>query len=442
MRNKNLLILTTEMALILLFLVSCTANAKLTNVPMIPAKTIEPTNTVVLQIPTETEFVSPTNTVPYPTTTPFPIPAGKLAFSDGSPNLDGSLKILDIKSNRVTKIVGARQKIDGVEISLFSPSITWSPDGHWIAFVAEDIRANKWIYAYYDIYIAKSDGSQIKRLTFSPSHAKSSISWSPDGKYILTNMDGETGISDIYLINAKNGEISRRLTVSTNNGMNKSKWSPDGKRIAFTFGNRLFIMDADGKNRKLLKDFSPGYPMMLSWSDDGSKIILGVDNKINGHCSNMFAINPDGSDFSQITNNAGYNYSPSWSDGKFFIFSGTSFICDTIPKSGNIYISDIRGNTQELLLNIDANSSIAWSPLPALVIGNNYAITELSDNLNLHSSASLTSDVLKKLKVGDIFTILDGPVDTDDYYWWKIRTTDGTEGWIVEMAYWYKLLNP
>jgi dipeptidyl aminopeptidase/acylaminoacyl peptidase len=54
--------------------------------------------------------------------------------------------------------------------------LSWSPDGRWIAFVRRSAGA---IYA--DVFIARSDGSRVRRLTYRTGFAPS---WSPDGKRI------------------------------------------------------------------------------------------------------------------------------------------------------------------------------------------------------------------------------------------------------------------
>jgi uncharacterized protein YgiM (DUF1202 family) len=80
--------------------------------------------------------------------------------------------------------------------------------------------------------------------------------------------------------------------------------------------------------------------------------------------------------------------------------------------------------------------------VPALQTQKSYAITEAGDNLNLREAASLSSTILKKLKTDDVVMILEGPIDTENYYWWRMRTADGTEGWAVEVAGWYELAAP
>jgi hypothetical protein len=87
---------------------------------------------------------------------------------------------------------------------------------------------------------------------------------------------------------------------------------------------------------------------------------------------------------------------------------------------------------------IGAPLSPAWSPVPGLQTGVAYAITGLGENLKLRDAPSLNGAELKKLKQGDTVAILDGPVQADDYYWWKMRTSDGTEGWAVDVFGWYQ----
>jgi Tol biopolymer transport system component len=419
----------------LLSLISCTAKSNAAEAP------VTLTSQPFLQI-TSTATLLPTlapalGATPTTTSIPFPIPDGKIAFGDGN------IQVFSTTSNDVFKVFTYEQEVQGIAVSPEYPKIAWSPDGHWIAFTGADIRADVWRYAYYDIYVAKSDGSQIKRLTYSPSSGKQSISWSPDGKYILTSMAGETGIFDLYLINSKDGEIYRRLTASTD-GVYSGIWSPDGKNIAYITEKSLFVMDADGKNQRLVKDFSPEVPGDLSWSPDASTIALNVNTLKGNHpiLGDIYTIKPDGTELKQITDSAHKKSSPSWSpDGKYLVFSYAPYVDGEQVTVWDMYITDLFGHERKLLSYLGTDVMASWSPVPALKIDNNYEITELSDNLNLHTSASIVSNVITKLHTGNSFTVLEGPIDADDHYWWKIKTLDGTEGWVVEMAYWYKPLN-
>ncbi|MEF3274101.1 MAG: SH3 domain-containing protein [Chloroflexus sp.] len=52
-------------------------------------------------------------------------------------------------------------------------------------------------------------------------------------------------------------------------------------------------------------------------------------------------------------------------------------------------------------------------------------------NLRLRSAPGLDSTVLDSLPPGTQLTLLAGPQDKDGYPWWRIRTSDGREGWVA-----------
>lgn len=61
---------------------------------------------------------------------------------------------------------------------------TLSPDGNWILFVGEsDITTPDFVYKNTDIYVCRTDGTNLQQLTY---HAADDLSpvWSRDGKYI------------------------------------------------------------------------------------------------------------------------------------------------------------------------------------------------------------------------------------------------------------------
>jgi len=72
---------------------------------------------------------------------------------------------------------------------------------------------------------------------------------------------------------------------------------------------------------------------------------------------------------------------------------------------------------------------------PVLTIGSRAVVNTLDDAvLRVRANASLYSDVVAELADGEVVSIIDGPVETEDYVWWLIRLADGTEGWAVEFV--------
>lgn len=79
-----------------------------------------------------------------------------------------------------------------------SPSI--SPDGQWILLVGESIlKADKFEYHNTDIYVCRTDGTQLTQLTF---HAADDLSptWSADGKtiYFISQRGSSEGVANIW----------------------------------------------------------------------------------------------------------------------------------------------------------------------------------------------------------------------------------------------------
>ena len=99
------------------------------------------------------------------------------------------------------------------------------------------------------IFSFAPDGSDRKQLT--SSGANYQPSWSANGKRILFSSNHE-----IWVMNADGGE-KRKLTFNTRGGNFTPVESPDGKHIAFTGirGNippKVWIMNADGSSQKRL----------------------------------------------------------------------------------------------------------------------------------------------------------------------------------------------
>jgi tetratricopeptide (TPR) repeat protein/SH3-like domain-containing protein len=68
--------------------------------------------------------------------------------------------------------------------------------------------------------------------------------------------------------------------------------------------------------------------------------------------------------------------------------------------------------------------------------------TTAGDHLNLRSGPGLNFDILLKLERNTLVTLLEGPRKSDGYAWWRVRTSDGKEGWAVERVDQEQTLQP
>jgi len=198
------------------------------------------------------------------------------------------------------------------------------------------------LYPEFDIYTAKLDGSGVKRLTSTPGYdAEATVS--RDGrKIVFTSMrDGDL---DIYVMD-RNGRNVKRLTHEL--GYDGGPFfSLDGKKIVYRAHHpeapkeiadykellksgmlrptrfELFVMDADGSNKKQLTNL--GVASFAPFFHPDGKRILFASNKENPRSRNfdLYLINLDGSGLERVTFYPDFDSFPMFtSDGKKLVWA-------------------------------------------------------------------------------------------------------------------------
>jgi len=216
------------------------------------------------------------------------------------------------------------------------------------------------IYSTYDIYTAKPDGSDLRRLTNSPGYdAEATIS--RDGKKIVFTST-RNGDLDIYTMDA-DGTHVRQLTheLGYDGG---AFFSYDGKKIVYRAehprtpqeiadyksllaqglirpGNlEIWVMDADGKHKHQVThngaaNFAPFF------LPDGKRIIFAsnqADPK-NGRDFDLYIINEDGTGQERITFYPDFDAFPMFSsDGRKLVWASNRN--GKAPHETNIFIAD------------------------------------------------------------------------------------------------------
>lgn len=179
-------------------------------------------------------------------------------------------------------------------------------------------RGYVWPLHPYDIFTARADGSDLRRLTDNPGY------------------DAEATLS------------------------------PDGERIVFTSHRdgdlNLFVMDADGRNLRQLTH-REGYAGGAFFSPDGSRIVyrayhptdsaeledyrgLLANGLVRPDRVELFLVDADGTNERQITRNGAANFAPYFHpNGRQIIFS--SNLHDPQRRSFNLYLIDTDGTNLE-----------------------------------------------------------------------------------------------
>jgi len=215
------------------------------------------------------------------------------------------------------------------------------------------------VYAGYDIYTARPDGSDLKQLTNTPGYdAEATIS--TDGKKIVfTSLrDGDL---DIYTMDADGRNVKRLTNELGYDG--GPFFSRDGRQIVYRAYHpqtaaeitrykqklvegvieptvfELWLMNADGSNKRQVTHLNVASfaPYLFP---DGRRIIFASNlNDPKGRNFDLYTINVDGTGLERITYNDTFDGFPMFSpDGKKLVFASNRN--GKVRGDTNIFIAD------------------------------------------------------------------------------------------------------
>jgi eukaryotic-like serine/threonine-protein kinase len=239
--------------------------------PGTPTATLSPT-------PTRTATESPSQTSE-PTETITPTPTVTSIFTVEPAFLGNSNGEVAFVSDRTGLPQIWMINVDGVRFRQITDmpdgacQPDWSPDGQRLVFVSP-CPDRREMYLGAQLYSIRPDTTGFTVLLGSAA-GDYDPAWSPDGsKIVFTSLRG-TGRPQIYVLNLDDGDIRPLATDGAKNM--QATWSPDGNQIIYVstseMGERLWIMDDDGSNKRPLTDalYISGYP---DWSIDTQTVVF------------------------------------------------------------------------------------------------------------------------------------------------------------------------
>ncbi len=180
------------------------------------------------------------------------------------------------------------------------------------------------IVVHGELFLMPTGGGKAKRLTEHPGNDHD-LAWSPDGKKIAFVSD-RGGNDDIYLLEQNDPdhpELVRahqyKVTPITNEAEPHEgvSFSPDGKRLAFLRGGKLWTMNPDGSDAKVLVE--PMRVIEYEWSPDSKWLAFARMDA--AFASELYLVPAAGGNPTNITRYATRNFGVSWSsDGKRLAF--------------------------------------------------------------------------------------------------------------------------
>ena len=230
-----------------------------------------------------------------------------------------------------------------------------------------------------DIYIFDRDSRQILRLTRHQS-SDSRPSWSPDSKHLVFTSH-RTGNADIYKINADGGGIVNLTRSEADEYI--PAWSPKGDKICFVRNVdgtlAIHVMDSNGK-RQLRLDNSPFFSTTPTWTSRGDKIAFVSKPEQLGRDYRVYTINPDGQNKRLLFRTIdGEILKISWSsDGRQMLFV---HYAEGIHEIRILDVITRKVSTINLNLKVVAPDNAAWAPLGRTIVFSAHSINRLRSAL-------------------------------------------------------------
>ena len=229
----------------------------------------------------------------------------------------------------------------------------------------------------------------LRRLTNNPGNDRYP-KVSPDGKRIVfsSNRDGKP---EIYTMSADASGSPVRLTFNQQEDAAPT-WSPDGKRIAFDHvlvpraESDIYAMDADGGNQTNLTS-APGYDTRPAWSPDGKRIAFASNRGASEFNKfDIYVMNADGTGITRLTDDPGFENDPAWSPNGERI----AFIRSTDKGSFEIIVMNADGSNQTNISNHPAeDNGPQWSPDGGRIA---FASSRETDNPEAHNLYVMNAD--------------------------------------------------
>ena len=221
----------------------------------------------------------------------------------------------------------------------YSPAI--SPDGKWVAFASNRLQNA-------ELYLIDLTDRSLRQLTHTDELDEYMPAFSPDGKSIVFATERTRGGMMLPPIQASGSDPSRasiylmdidgrnqRPLVDADGADRAPVFSPDGQKIAFeskaptqdaastpgsTENNdtlEIYVIDVDGSNKTQLthNDVDDGHP---TWSPNGKQIAF---SSMVGDIYQIFIVNASGGTAQQLTFSGASHYHPIFSpDGKRILY--------------------------------------------------------------------------------------------------------------------------
>ncbi|QOL26687.1 S9 family peptidase [Thalassotalea sp. LPB0316] len=194
----------------------------------------------------------------------------------------------------------------------------WSPDGTKLAFVS-NLSGSWQIHVHY---LSENKTALVSQLQ----GGISSLTWSPDGKWLAFSQRVKDKATKLASMPAKPKGAKWAEPVIV---IDKAYYQRDGQGLVKPGYDHIFVIPSEGGTPRQLTSGNYHHRGKLAWHTSGQEIIFSANRVDDWEYqtleSNLFSVNVKTGDISQLTDAPGREYNPTFSaDGKKLAYLKTS----------------------------------------------------------------------------------------------------------------------
>jgi dipeptidyl aminopeptidase/acylaminoacyl peptidase len=237
-----------------------------------------------------------------------------------------------------------------------------SPDGQWIAYTVS-ISSLEEDETESRIWMVPTAGGEPIPMT-AEDRSASRPRWSPDGKYLAFLAEDEEEATQVWTLFRQGGEAVQRTDVVQ--GVSSFEWSPDGKKMVLVIQDPTpeQVEQQQNGGEETAEDEKPPRP----WVIDRLEFKLDYVGYLDRRRTHLYVLDVEGGERKQITSGDYDDSAPAWSpDG-----ARIAFVSNRTEEPDSNYNTDIwvvaadnrdQGKTlTRITSNPGEDGAPAWSP--------------------------------------------------------------------------------